>query len=997
MSGEAEKPVVPMRPLSWPPETAHWLALLGLAAAYFALAKLGLALASVHPSASPVWPPSGLALAALLLWGTRVWPAVFVGALLANLTTFGSLFTSLAIAAGNTCEAVVTAWLVTRWCGGAASFDTPGRVVRFAAATLAPGTMIGATVGVGSLTLAGFAEAGSFAGIWTTWWLGDAGGQLLFAPVILLWARSAWPDRAQQRDLAALLGGTAVVGLLAFSPLLPQTGMRAPLAFLAIAPMLWAALRHQQRDTATAALLLSCFAIWGTFANGGPLARESLNESFLLTLTFVISTALPSLALSADVAVRRRSEEHLSQAHAVIDQRVRARTAELAAANESLLAQIAQRRRAEAERESQRLQLVSAQRLASLGSWAWDVRSGKVTWSPELFNIYGVKPEDFKGTFEEFLSRLHEGDRGRVETSIRQAMQAGKAFSLDERIVRPGGEIRYLRSVGEVVKDERGQIVQMIGVCQDVTEEKKAERALTESEQRNRLLIDGVRDYAIYMLDPAGRVASWNPGAERIKRYRTDEIVGRHFETFYTEEDRVAGLPAAALATAGREGQHAAEGWRVRKDGTRFWSSTVISAIYDDGRLVGFAKITRDDTERRDTQVALEGARDQLAQSQKMEALGQLTGSIAHDFNNLLMIVSGHAQLLKRRLADPKQVAAAAAIVTAAQRGENLTRQLLTFARRQRLSPQVIDTRERIEAASGMLQSSLRGDIQFIRELGEDVWPVEVDVAEFELALVNLAVNARDAMPDGGALTLSVRNATLPAGAVGALPAGDYVAFALADTGVGIAPEIRARIFDPFFTTKPLGKGTGLGLSQVHGFAHQAGGSVEVSSVVGQGTVITLYLPRSRAAVSTPDRERVAEVHKHDMRGPVLVVEDNEDVAEVTGALVAQLGYQVVHAPDAASAVEKLRAGDDIAFVLSDIVMPGDMNGIDLARLIRQQYPHLPVLLTSGYSQAAHAAETTFPILRKPFELSELDRAVRAAIDQVAGTVDRRAATSGPR
>jgi len=302
-------------PLAWPPSwsqgTDRYIGLVVLGFAYFLLAKLGLTLASLHPSASPVWPPSGLALAAAMLLGPGVWPSVAAGAFLANATTFGSVFTSLAIAVGNTSEAVLTAWLIQRVAGGPALFQTPAGVARFAGLTLAPGTMISATVGAGSLALAGHAETAKFDDIWITWWLGDVGGQLLVAPVVVLWAQAPrWRlNGTELQRLARLLLATAAVGLVAFSPLVQQTAMRGSLAFLAIAPMLWAALRYDQRHTATAALVISAFAIWGTLANGGPFARPSLNESFLLILTFVISTAVPSLVLSADVAMRRRSEE----------------------------------------------------------------------------------------------------------------------------------------------------------------------------------------------------------------------------------------------------------------------------------------------------------------------------------------------------------------------------------------------------------------------------------------------------------------------------------------------------------------------------------------------------------------------------------------------------------------------------------------------------------------------------------------------------------------
>src|SRR5262249_10052372 len=284
-----------------------------VAISYFVIAKVSLALASLHPSASPVWPPSGLALASLLLWGNGLWPAIAAGAFLTNATTFGSLSTSSLISGGNTLEALITAALLKRL--NAHLFEGPSEVVLFACLTLLPGTMISATMGVGSLVLAGFADQARFLSIWLTWWLGDVGGQMLVTPFIVLWATGGLKEigRAELQRLALLLGATIVIGLVAFSPLLHQTTARSPLGFVAIGPLLWAALRHNQRDTATIALMLSAFAIWGTLSDGGPFARPDLNDSFLLTMAFVISTAVPSLVLSADVAARRLSEErHLA-------------------------------------------------------------------------------------------------------------------------------------------------------------------------------------------------------------------------------------------------------------------------------------------------------------------------------------------------------------------------------------------------------------------------------------------------------------------------------------------------------------------------------------------------------------------------------------------------------------------------------------------------------------------------------------------------------------
>jgi PAS domain S-box-containing protein len=282
-----------------------------VAISYFVVAKGSLALAFLHPSASPVWPPSGLALAVLLLWGNRLWPAIAAGAFLANATTFGSLSTSSLIAAGNTLEALITAALLRRLNASTHPFEGPSQIVLFACLTLLPGTMVSATVGVGGLVLTGFADPAQFSSMWLTWWLGDVGGLLILTPFIVLWAKSSLKEvgRAELQRLALLLGATIIVGLVAFSPLLQQTSARGPLAFVAIAPLLWAALRHNQRDTATIAFMLSAFAIWGTLSDGGPFVRPNLNDSFLLTMAFVISTAVPSLVLSADVAMRRLSEE----------------------------------------------------------------------------------------------------------------------------------------------------------------------------------------------------------------------------------------------------------------------------------------------------------------------------------------------------------------------------------------------------------------------------------------------------------------------------------------------------------------------------------------------------------------------------------------------------------------------------------------------------------------------------------------------------------------
>jgi PAS domain S-box-containing protein len=491
---------------------------------------------------------------------------------------------------------------------------------------------------------------------------------------------------------------------------------------------------------------------------------------------------------------------------------------------------------------------------------------------------------------------------------------------------------------------------------------------LFESERSFRLLVEGVADYALYMLDPSGIVTSWNIGGERIKGYSSEEIVGQHFSRFYTEVDRANGKPARALGIARDQGRYEEEGWRVRKGGTFFWASVVIDPIYEDDQLIGFAKITRDITERRNTQLKLEAMQTQLAESQKFDALGQLTGGVAHDFNNLLMIISGSLHTLKRGAGDDAKLQRAiSAIETATKRGAALTSQLLTFARRQSVNPQAIDFPDRIAAIREVLDAGVGSSVRLAFDIDRDVWPIRTDAAELETALLNLVINARDAMPDGGTVTISARNVVLDE----TLLTGEFVAIDVADTGLGIPTDVVDKIFEPFFTTKPIGKGTGLGLSQVHGFAHQAGGTVKVASELGKGTTFTILLPRGTDAPVTdmPDGMPLRG------SGTVLLVEDNPDVATVSIGLLEQLGYHVRRVPDAESALRELEH-NGVDFVFSDIVMPGKMDGLSLAHHLRQVHPDLPILLATGYSEAAADVRGDFPILRKPYEIHELSEAI---------------------
>jgi len=495
------------------------------------------------------------------------------------------------------------------------------------------------------------------------------------------------------------------------------------------------------------------------------------------------------------------------------------------------------------------------------------------------------------------------------------------------------------------------------------------------TERRFQVLVNSVTEYAIYMLDTEGYIRNWNAGAEAIKGYSESEIIGQHFSRFYTPEDRARGVPAVALAAALREGKYESEAWRLRKDGSRFWAHVVLDPIYDaSGQHIGFAKITRDITERKLAQEQLEHAREALFQAQKLQALGELTGGIAHDFNNLMTVIRGAAELLLRDdVPAERRRRYAKSILDTADRAAELTSHLLAFGRRQALKPETIDLNIRLDAFVEMLSRTIGGAVAVKLEGAGDLWPVRCDSAQLETALLNAAINARDAMPDGGTITIATRNV--------ASDDGDMVCIAVTDDGPGMAEDVIARAFEPFFTTKPVGKGTGLGLSQIHGFAAQSGGRAEIESVLGQGTTVRLLLPRAADPVPA-----AAEQAKSLPRGGdllVLLVEDNERVRAFAEELLTALDYRVRVASSAEEAL-RILADEPIDIVFSDVVMPGT-SGLQLARTIAAEYPKLPVLLTSGYSkELIEGTAHGFELLPKPYSADSLAAAlarVRARAD----------------
>ncbi|MGO7731510.1 hybrid sensor histidine kinase/response regulator [Rhizobium leguminosarum] len=598
------------------------------------------------------------------------------------------------------------------------------------------------------------------------------------------------------------------------------------------------------------------------------------------------------------------------------------------------------------------------------------------SWNSGAQRFKGYKPPEILG---EHFSRFYlEEDRaaGLPARALATAAEHGR-FEGEGWRQRKDGSRFWAHVIIDPIRRPSGELIGYAKITRDLTERRAAEQAIRQSEEQFRRLVQGVSDYAIYMLDPTGNVSSWNFGAERIKGYRPQEIIGTHFSTFYTAEDREAGLPETALGIARAEGRFEREGWRVRKDGTRFWASIVIDAIRDEeGNVLGFAKITRDITEKMETQRALEQAREELFQSQKMEAIGQLTGGIAHDFNNLLMAVLGSLEILKKRM--PQDLSLTSLVDNAmqgAQRGAALTQRMLAFSRRQELHMEPIDVSGLVRGMMDMLSRSL-GPLTVI----ETSFPVRLptiltDPNQLEMAILNLVVNARDAMPSGGRIALRASEESLPSGKI-PLPPGRYVRIAVIDEGEGMDAKTLEQAITPFFTTKGVGKGTGLGLSMVQGLASQSGGRLMMKSSLGEGTTVELWFPVASVEQTTEaaaDRPRQEENATPRLR--IVAVDDDGLVLMNTTLMLEDLGHTVFEAMAGPEALDILRK-EQVDLVICDHAMPR-MTGAQLAQAIRSEWPDMPIILATGYAEIPEGAGIVdLPRLGKPFSQAQLAEAI---------------------
>jgi PAS domain S-box-containing protein len=652
---------------------------------------------------------------------------------------------------------------------------------------------------------------------------------------------------------------------------------------------------------------------------------------------------------------------------------------------EGMLRDITARIKSSEALQASELNLKKAQHLARVGSWTWDIPANRLVWSDEMYRIFGIGLDVDGEALRDVARRaVHPDDAARVEAGRQLVLRNQRPLPMEYRIVWPDGSTHIVwAEAGEIVTDESGAPVRLSGIVQDITERLRTEEQIMMMSRAVEQSTNG-----IMITDLAGIIEYVNDSIVRMTGYEAAELIGQSVEIFNSGEmSPEAEQEMWETIQSGRD--WSGEFHNRKKDGSYYWEQSTITPVTDvAGHMTHYLAIKNDITAEKLAQEERLRLEDQLRQSQKMEAVGRLAGGVAHDFNNLLTVISGHAELALRQLYEGDPVRFDVEEITrTAQRAGDLTRQLLTFSRRQTISPIVVDLNKIVAEMKRMLGRVIGDNVQLVTSYGDDLMSIKADPGQIEQVVVNLAVNSRDAMPEGGTLSIETSNIRLDDDFVRIHPqvqTGDYVMLSVSDTGMGMTQEIMGRIFEPFFTTKPVGVGTGLGLATVYGIVKQSEGYIVVSSEVGSGTTFTIYFP---ALTSVPQQALDGFAADRRLRGKesVLLVEDNTSVRNMLGRVLDEYGYRVTSVPSAADALAWCESENRLPDLLvTDVVMPG-MNGAELLDIVSQKWPQVRVLLMSGYTADAiprRVAEQGFDLLQKPFGPVTFIARIREVLDR---------------
>jgi PAS domain S-box-containing protein len=926
--------------------------------AYLAGGRFGLILSDPISNITLVWPATGIAVAALVRWGFWCWPGVFLGALLVEKSLAHSWLGASGIAVGNTLGPVVAAWVLTRGKFDAA-FERRRDIGVFCLAAMV-GMLFSALGGTLNLCLGGKIPWSAFGPAALRWWLGDSGGVLLVGPLLLgLGRRELLQIRGRALEFAALCAATLGGGWMVFMREGTSVQVHPTTAFAVLPLVVWGALRFRMVGASFSACGLALMGAWGTAMGRSEFYMQDMGHGTLLLWWFIITSGFLGLMVTVLLTEQSKVGQALQQS------------------------------------EEQLRLLISGVKDYAIFMLEPDGRVA--SWNPEAARITGYQAAEIVGQhFSKFFSEADTA-QGKPQQQLEAAQTAGRFEEEGWRVRKDGSRFWALGTLA-AVHDQDRKLRGFAKVTQDLTERMRAEEALHQSEERYRSVVTTLAE-GIVLQEADGKIITCNASAERILGLPCDEIVGRTFADtrWHWVREEGADFPGdehpSEVALRTGQPQHGVILGVHRPDGTLAWLSLNARPLAR-GAAKPHAVVCSfvDVTSRKKAEAERQRLETQLRQSQKMEAIGQLSGGIAHDFNNLLTIIQGNASLLKNTHQLPADITQLIDDITqSADRAARLTGQLLAFSRQQPLQMRDLDLNEVVGNMTRILQRILGEHIRARQHFAARALYLHADAGMLDQILLNLAVNARDAMPQGGTLEIGTAIEEISAESAaqrGQGRAGLFACLTVRDTGSGIAPDVLPRVFEPFFTTKEFGKGSGLGLATVYGIVQQHQGWIEVASELNKGTTFRIFLPCLGGGVKAEPRTAEQDQSRRGTE-TILLVEDEPALRMLANKVLQQLGYKVYAADNGVEALsvwEEHRS--EVQLLLTDIVMPDGLNGIELAAQLSAEEPRLKVLYMSGYSAdfAGVQLEDGVNFLPKPFNPGKLATVVRSVLDAPQAT-----------